>query len=111
MNALTSIKELRRNVSTSPYLIKSINGFGGKDFVIHSFLSVVNTLSVTPEGTNKFRLPLTLSKVTSLVHVIQCLNLYNPKVHCFFSLLLTFLARSDKSDLMKATKVKTTLAW
>ena len=55
------IDELWRNVSTSPCLTKSINDFG-KDFVINSFSSVVNTPSLTPEQTNKFKLPLTLSK-------------------------------------------------
>ena len=37
--------------------IKFINDLG-KDFVIHSFSSVVNTPSMTPERTNKFKLPL-----------------------------------------------------
>ena len=40
-NASTSIDELWRNVSTSLRPIKPMHDFG-KDFVIHSFSSVVN---------------------------------------------------------------------
>ena len=65
----------------------AINDFG-KDFVTHWFSSVVNTPSMTPE------LPLIVK--SPLLHVIRCLNLHNRKIHGFFSLVLSFLARSDK---------------
>ena len=45
------------------------------------------------------------------VYAIRCLTLPIPKVHSFCSFVLKFLAWSDKSVLMRAANVKTTLAW
>ena len=100
INASTSIDELWRNVvSTSPCPIKSARNYFGKEFVIHSFSSVANTPSMKPEWTNKFKLPLIVK--SPLLHAIRCSNLYNPKIHSLFSLVLRFLARPDKLSQWK----------
>ena len=93
INVWSSIDELWRNVSTSLRPIKFINDFE-KDFGSHWFSSVLNTPSMTPERTKKIKLPLIFK--SPLLRVIRCLNLYNPKIHSFFSLVLSFLARPDK---------------
>ena len=83
--------------------IKSINDLE-KDFVIHSFPSVVNTPSMTPERTNKFKLPLIVK--SSLVHVIQCLNLYSLKIHSLFSCVRNPTA-ARQTVLLRAANITT----
>ena len=77
IKASSSIDEPWRNVSTSLCPIKSINDFG-RDSGIHCFSSLVNTPSMTPERTNKFKLPLIVKSL--LIHFIRCLNLH---IFCF----------------------------
>ena len=83
--------------------IKSGNDFE-KDFVIHSFRSVVNTPSMTPERKNK----LPLFAKSPLVHVKQCLNLYIPKIHSYslFSCVRNASA-ARQSVLMRAGNITT----